>query len=127
MDKVKFGVLASGILGIVGCFLPHISDGDFSFTFWGLRDLIGTEHVVMVLGAYAVAALIGLFAVVKPPMYRWQAILSGGALGFVVYKFRGGFSDLITQGPIGAKLMGIAAITGIVFSVLSLVKPEDRK
>lgn len=125
MNNLKFGVLACGLLGLVGCFLPMISEGGLSFTFFDMRKADAAQ-TFMVMGGYAVGLAMGAMGAAKG-MQRWQGIVAALGFVFVVFKFRGGFLDLITHGAIGAKLMGIAAVAGLVFSILTVVKPEPAK
>jgi hypothetical protein len=125
MNNLKFGVLACGLLGLVGCFLPMISEAGLSFTFFDLRKADAAQ-TFMVMGGYAIALAMGAMGAAKG-MQRWQSIVAIVGFAFVVFKFRGGFIDLITHGAIGAKLMGIAAIAGLVFAILTAVKPEPAK
>ena len=80
----------------------------------------------MVMGGYAVALAMGAMGAAKG-MQRWQSIVAIVGFAFVVFKFRGGFIDLITHGAIGAKLMGIGAVAGLVFAILTAAKPEPAK
>jgi hypothetical protein len=141
MNNLKFGVLACGLLGLIGCFLPMVSEGPVSFSFWKLPELLkamgapdsGRTQVLITMAGYAAAAVAGLIAVVKPPMQRWQGVLALVGFALVLIKLRaglgtgGGFVDLLKHGAIGAKLMCIAPILGVVVSILSLAKPETAR
>jgi hypothetical protein len=125
MNNLKFGVLACGLLGLIGCFLPMISAEGLSMSFFDLRK-IDAAQTFMVMGGYAVALAMGAMGAAKG-MQRWQSIVAIVGFAFVVFKFRGGFIDLITHGAIGAKLMGIGAVAGLVFAILTAAKPEPAK
>lgn len=127
MNNLKFGVLACGLLGIIGCFLPMVSAGGQSISFFSMKELIGSGQVFMVMGGYAAGLAMGAMAAAKPPMQRWQGIVAILGFGFVMFKMRDGFMKLITDGAIGAKLMGISAIAGLVFAILCVAKPETAK
>ena len=127
MNNLKFGVLACGLLGIIGCFLPMVSAGGQSISFFSMKELIGSGQVFMVMGGYAAGLAMGAMAAAKPPMQRWQGIVAIVGFAFVVFKMRDGFMKLITDGAIGAKLMGISAIAGLVFAILCVAKPETAK
>jgi hypothetical protein len=120
-------VLACGLLGIIGCFLPMVSAGGQSISFFSMKELMGAGQVYMVMGGYAAGLAMGAMAAAKPPMLRWQGIVAILGFAFVMFKMRDGFMKLITDGAIGAKLMGISAIAGLVFAILCVAKPETAK
>lgn len=126
MNNIKFGVLASGLIGLIACFLPLASGEGISMSWWDLHN-VDMVQTMLVMAGFGLGLAMGAMAAAKPPMLRWQAIVALLGFAYVVFKFRGGFLDLITHGAIGAKLMGIAAIAGIVFSGLCLAKPEGSK
>lgn len=128
MNNLKFGVLACGLLGLIGCFLPMISFGDQSISLWKLREAPGgSSQVYMTMLAFIVPLVMGAMAAAKPPMQRWQAIVALIFFGFGFVKLREGFFKLITDGAIGAKLMAISVIAGVVFAILCIAKPEQAK
>ena len=123
MNNLKYGVLACGLLGLIGCFLPQISGGP---SFFAYRELIGSGQVFMVMAGFAVPLAMGAMGAAKG-MQRWQSIVAIIGFAFVVFKMREGFLKLITDGGIGAKLMGIGAAAGLVFAIITVVKPEPAK
>jgi hypothetical protein len=128
VNNLKFGVLACGLIGLIACFLPFVSFGDQSFSFFKMREAPGgASQVFMTMAGYVLALVMGAMAAAKPPMQRWQGIVA--ALGFlwVCFKMRDGFMKLITDGAIGAKLMAISALAGLVVSILCVAKPETAK
>ncbi|MDB4955315.1 MAG: hypothetical protein JWO36_2884 [Myxococcales bacterium] len=127
MNNLKLGVLVSGVVGLIGCFLPFISGGGESISFWGMKELAGSGQIFVTMAGYVLGAVMGAMAVAKPPMQRWQAIVATLGFAFVGFKMRDGFLKLITDGAIGAKLMAIAVLAGLVFSVLCIAKPEATK
>ena len=128
MNNLKFGVLAFGLLGLIGCFLPFISFGDQSFSFFKMREAPGgASQVFMTMAGYVAPLVMGAMAAAKPPMQRWQGIVAIVGFAWVVFKMRDGFMKLITDGAIGAKLMGISAIAGLVVAILCVAKPETAK
>ena len=122
MDNLKYGVLVSGLVGIVACFLPYAP----GITFWSGSETDMTARL-LVLGPFAVGLLMAVIAVVKRPMLRLQSIIAAMAFGFVVFRLRDGFVDLIKNGGIGAKLMAISAVTGILFSIACVAKADMRR
>jgi hypothetical protein len=127
VNNLKFGVLVCGLLGVIGCFLPMQSFGGKSISFWDYKELMGSGQIFMVMGGYAAGLVMGVLAAAKPPMLRWQGIVAIVGFAFVVFKMRDGFLKLITDMAIGGKLMGIAALGGLVFSILCVAKPETAK
>lgn len=126
MNNLKIGVLASGLIGLIACFLPLASGEGMSVSFWDMHN-VDMAQTLMVMVGYGAGLAMGAMAMAKPPMQRWQAIVAAVGFGFVLFKFRGGLIDLITHGAIGAKLMGLAAIVGLVCSVLCAAKPDAAK
>jgi hypothetical protein len=126
VNNIKFGVLVGGLLGLIGCFLPYISEAGLSMSFFGIREL-GAGQVYMTMAGFVITLVMGVMAAAKPPMLRWQAIVAALGSAFVLFKLRGAVIDGITHGAIGAKLMSIGAIVGLVFAVLAAAKPEAAK
>jgi len=116
MDQLKFGVLLSGIAGLVGCFLPIVSGGP---SLWDVHT-VDMAQVLMVLVPLALASLLGVVAVARPPMLRWQGLVAATCFGFVLFKMRDGLMETIKHGGLGGRLLTIAPIAGLVFSILSL-------
>ena len=128
MNNLKIGVLACGLLGLIGCFLPMVTFGDQSISLWKLREAPGgSGQVFMTMAGYVAALVMGAMAAAKPPMQRWQGIVAIVSFAWVIFKLREGFMKLITDGAIGAKLMGISALAGLVFAILCVAKPEQAK
>lgn len=130
MKNIKFAVLACGVLGLIGCFLPLASGGGHSISFFDLHKLGGEMggggvQVYLVMAGYALAAVMGAMGAAKG-FKRPQGIAALIGFAFVIFKFRGGFTDLM-KGAIGAKFMFIACIAGVVVSAIALAKPEDGK
>ncbi len=128
MNNLKFGVLVCGLLGLIGCFLPMVSFGGESISFFKMRELPGgSSQVFMTMAGFVAALVMGAMSAAKPPMQRWQGIVSIVGFAWVMFKLRDGFMKFITDGAIGAKLMGISAIAGLVFAILCVAKPEQAK
>ena len=128
MNNLKFGVLACGLIGLIACFLPMVAFGDQSISFFKLREMPGGgSQVYMTMAGYIAALVMGAMAAAKPPMLRWQGIVSIVGFAFVIFKLRDGFLKLITDGAIGAKLMGISALAGLVIAIICVAKPETAK
>jgi hypothetical protein len=125
VKNIKFAVLACGVLGLIGCFLPMVSAEGMHFSFWDAHKAPDGVQVYLVMAGYALAAVMGAMGAAKG-FKRPQGIASLIGFAFVIFKFRGGFMDLL-KAAIGAKLMFIAALAGVVVSVIALAKPEDGK
>jgi len=119
MDNLKFGVVLSGLVGLIACFLPL---GVGVTSFWSMR-IHAPADAWMTLFAYAVGFVVPALALLKPPIVRWQALVSALAFAFVLIKLRSVIGVFITDGNIGAKLMVVAPILGLVFSILCVLKP----
>lgn len=128
MNNLKYGALIFGLLGALGAFLPFVVLSGESLTFFGLRTLPGGPvQVFPTLAGFVVPLVIAAIAIARPPMLRWQAIVCGAGFGYVIFKLRDGFTKLITDGAIGAKLMAISALAGLVIAILCVAKPETAK
>jgi len=127
VKNLKFGVLAFGVLGLIACFLPLVKMGDVSMSLWDAHK----GAAAMVFGTmvgFALAAVAGVLGAVKPPFGKPQAGIA--LVGFIVamtmmtdkkpWKVFDGFS-----GAIGAKLLVLSAILGLVVSIVALVKSEE--
>ena len=101
-----------GLLGLVGCFLPIA----FSISLFDARHGDALQ-VYLILAAFAVPMFLGL----ADKLYPAASLISAACFGYVLWKFGlGGTKDIILDGAIGGKLMGISAIAGIVTSLGSL-------
>jgi hypothetical protein len=132
VNNLKFGVLVCGLLGLIGCFLPFVSAGGMSISFFKFRELPGQGGLVYItMAGYLAAAVMGALAVAKAPMQRWQPIVALVGFGLVFLKLRegggGGFMKMLTEGAIGAKMMWVGLVAGIVVSILAIAKPEQAK
>jgi hypothetical protein len=104
-----------GLLGLVGCFLPLI--GSISMFDFREADAIA---VYLLIGAF-LAPMIAGFA----DKTAVASAVGTVGFGYVLYKF--GFStlDLVLDGGIGGKMMGVAAVAGFACSLLGFA--EQRK
>lgn len=116
MDKLKFGVLGAGALGVVAAFLPIV--GGVS-----LFDLLGLAagQVILTLAGYVIGLVLGVLALSKGFNRTFAIIATGGfALSFI--KTLDAFG-----GEIGGKLLFVAAIVGLGCSIGLIVKPEESQ
>jgi len=129
VNNIKFGVLACGLIGLIAVFLPWVSFMGHSASLWSARAGGEGAQVYMVMVGFLAPLVMGIMAVAKPPAQRWQWIVSLIGFAFVLFKLRSGLPTDIFKAPfgIGAKLMGLGAIAGLVFSIITLAKPETAK
>ena len=135
MKQTKFVIIAAGILGVVACFLPYFSEGPISVSMWDFREMPagttglinGPKQVYIALGLFAIPALLAATALAS----RLQRALAGIAAGSFLLAFtlelvRKGMTG---EGPIhtalGGKLVFLAALVGLVASVVAVAKPEE--
>ena len=126
MKFLKYALLMCGLAGAAGCFLPFIPGETASYSFWGLRFLQGNIEVFLVVAAYGATALVGLAAIVHPPMTRFHALLALGGYGWIIYKIRGRIDQELFAKAIGGKLMAVALVAGLLVCLAALVKPDSR-
>lgn len=103
-----------GLVGLVGCFLPLVA----GISLFDLRAFDGAP-VYMVMAAFAVPMFLGL-AGKLPAAAKAGAVACFGYLVFV--KFGLDTFDLVIHGAIGAKMMGVAAVGGLVTSLGSFAE-----
>ena len=135
MKHTKFVIIAAGVLGIVACFLPYISEGPISLSMWDFREMPagntglinGPKQVYLALGLFAIPALLAATALAG----RLQRTLAGIALGSFALTFA---LELVRKGmtgeggvstALGGKLVFLAALVGFVSSLVAVVKPEE--
>jgi hypothetical protein len=134
MKNLKFAIIASGVLGIIACFLPYISEGPISASLWDLHKmpagneglLNGPKQVYLVLGLFGIAALVAATAAAS----KLQRAIAGIAAGSFLLTFacelvrKGMTGDHGVSTAIGGKLLFVAAAAGLVTSIVATVKPE---
>jgi uncharacterized YccA/Bax inhibitor family protein len=55
---------------------------------------------------------------------RWQGIVATIAFLLAFVNMREGFFKLLTEGAVGAKLIFIGVLGGLIVSIMATVKPE---
>ncbi len=135
MKQTKFVIIAAGVLGILACFLPYISQGPISMSMWdfhkfpaGNSGLInGPKQVYLALAMFAIPALLAATALAS----KLQRALAGVAAVSFLATFA---LELVRKGmsgehgvstAIGGKLVFLAALVGLVASIVALAKPEE--
>ena len=114
VKNIKFGILLFGVLGIVGAFLPFMA-GVSLFDMKGVPGAAGQVYLTM--GVFVVGVVIGVLALKR--LARWHGIVGALVFALGVVKNRGNM-----DGAIGAKLMLVAALGGLVCCIIAAVKPE---
>jgi hypothetical protein len=117
MDKLKYGVLVSALAGLVGCFLPIMSDLG---TFWDLRK-VDQVQTLLVMAGYVLPLVVAVLSIVRPPILRIHAILATFGFIWTVTKLRDNIAELVKAGAIGGRLMTIAPMVGLLFAIGALV------
>ena len=124
MKNLKYGILGLGVLGLLACFLPFISFGDQSMSLFGMRKGAAGQ-VFLTMGGFIVAAVMGGMGLKQ--LLKWQAGAAAAGFAFVIFKMRDGLTDVF-KAPfgIGAKLIVLSAVAGLVVSILAAVKGTDE-
>lgn len=120
MQNLKFGVVACGLLGLLGCFLPLMA----GVTFFDTRHFDPASFYITAAG-YGAAIVMGGLGISKG-MQRWMSVIAIVGFSVVVLRMRGEVVDLLKSG-IGGKLMGVGALAGLAFAILTTIKPEPVK
>jgi hypothetical protein len=118
VKNLKFGILVFGLLGLIGAFLPFVEFAGKSISLWDLKEA-DAGQVYLTMGAFLVPLVIGALAVAKGPAMRWHGIVAAAGFALAVVKNRENM-----EGAIGAKLMLISAVVGLVVAIMVAAKPE---
>lgn len=102
-----------GLVGLVGCFLPIA----LGMSLFDARAFDGWL-VFSVMAAFAIPMGLGLADKLQPA----ASLAATACFGYILYKFGFDVKDLILDGGIGGKAMGICAIAGFVTSIGSLAE-----
>jgi len=113
---VKRPIAILGLVGLIGCFLPlglGISFFDIHHVAW--------MPVILMLAAFALPTFVGFNS--TDPAAALAGVLG---FGYVVFRYNTDLLDLVIHADIGGKMMGIAAIGGLLASFATFVKPTQR-
>jgi len=114
LAAMKRPIALFALVGLVGCFLP-LGAG---ISFFDLRHLDWLP-VVLMTAAFALPLIAGLISGAS----NMGAALAGLlGFGYVAFKFGTGLWDLTIHADIGGKMMGVAAVGGLVSSLLALAE-----
>jgi hypothetical protein len=137
MKQLKIVIAAAGLIGIIAAFLPYISLGGHSMTFWDFHKMPGSEmagllkgpkQVYVAFACFAVPLVLGLIAMAG----RMTRAIGGVSAVFFLAAFgpegvRKGLmgGDGIST-AIGGKLLFLAALVGLVAAIAAIAKPEAK-
>jgi hypothetical protein len=121
MKNLKLLILAFGALGLAS-FAMELEQ--LKFLLAHLLDH-GGAGLILIAG-FVLPTLIGLMALVRPPMEIWQGGACLAGFGAIAIKIRvwelvPRFPDL----PLSGQLVIVAIVGGVVVSALSIAKPES--
>lgn len=138
MKPIKIVMAAAGVLGLLAVFvLPYISAEGMSLKFWDFRAmpeglasglLNGPKQVYVAIVGFLVVLGAGGFGLMNKRLPRGAAI--AGAVGCLLCLATEGVRKGLMGGgegmstAIGGKLLFLAAVTGLVASIIGAVKPE---
>jgi hypothetical protein len=121
MDNIKYAILGCGVIGLLGIFLPMVSMGGQSISFWDVRAF-DAARVYLVMAGFLAPAVMGAMSL-KGGILKWQAGVAIAGFGLCVVKLRPWGE--VFGGAIGAKLMVIGAFLGLIAAVVAIVKPSN--
>jgi hypothetical protein len=104
-------ILAFGVLGLLGCFLP-IGHG---LSLFDLR--VFDWHVWLVVFAFAMPTYVGLS---KTEGDLAASLVGTISFGYLFYRFFGHVFDLAFHGSIGGLCIAVATVLGLASSLLAL-------
>lgn len=139
MKPIKIVVAVAAVLGLLATFaLPYISVEGLSMKFWDFRSmpegltsglLNGPKQVYVALVGFLMMGAVAVHAIVNGRFARWAGIVGafGGLFAFATEGVRKGLSGAEGMSTaIGGKLLFIAALVGLVASIVGAVKPESK-
>jgi peptidoglycan/LPS O-acetylase OafA/YrhL len=121
MKEIKFAIAGLAVLGIIGAFLPIVSEGPLKMSLWDVRAFDAGQFW-LTMGGLIVALLMAGLAVVTGALTRWQAVVATLGFALAAIKVRDGL-----EWAIGGKLMLLAAAVGLVVALVGAVKPEPQR
>jgi hypothetical protein len=134
MKNLKFAILASGVLGLIACFLPYVSEGPMSLSLWDFHKmpagneglLNGPKQVYLALGLFGIPAVLAAISAASKMQRALAGVAAGSFLLVFALKFvRNGLSGIEgVSTAFGGKLLFIAAVAGLVSAIAATVKPE---
>jgi hypothetical protein len=137
MKATKIVLTVAGLVGLLSIFaLPYMSGEIGSLKYWEFREmpsslmtglLNGPKQVYVALICFLVPTLLGALALATKQLARWQAIVST-VFFLVAFGPEGVRKGLIgaegVSTAIGGKLLFLAALIGLITSIVGIAKPE---
>ena len=125
MKQVKIAVAALGAVGLVAIFLPYVSAGGESASFWKLAKMGDVAiQAYMALVGFGLAAAMGIIGLTKGGMTRVHGIVA--TVGFGLAIVPEGVRKGMDFNGIGGKLLLICAAVGLVAGIVAIAKPEKN-
>lgn len=121
MKNLKFAIAGLAVLGIIGAFLPIVSEGPMKISLWDVRAFDAGQFW-LTMGGLIVALVMAGLAVARGAMARWQAVVATLGFALAALSVRDGM-----EWAIGGKLMLLAAAIGLVVALVGAVKPEPQR
>lgn len=121
MKNLKFAIAGLAVLGIIGAFLPIVSEGPMKISLWDVRAFDAGQFW-LTMGGLIVALVMAGLAVARGAMARWQAVVATLGFALAALTVRDGM-----EWAIGGKLMLLAAAIGLVVALVGAVKPEPQR
>jgi hypothetical protein len=140
MKPIKIVVAIAAVLGLLATFvLPYISASGMSLKFWDFHSmpsgfatglLNGPKQVYVAIVGFLLMGSVAMHAIVNGRFARWAGIVGavGGLFALATEGVRKGLTGAEGMSTaIGGKLLFIAAIVGLVASIIGAVKPETGR
>jgi hypothetical protein len=135
MKQTKFVILAAGLLGIIACFLPFVSEGPISLSIWDFRKMPeansglinGPKQVYLAFALFGIPALLAATALASKLQRALAGVAAAGfGLTFALELVRKGMTgEAGMSTAIGGKLLFLSALVGLVASIVAVAKPEE--
>jgi hypothetical protein len=112
---MRKAIAGFALLGLVGCFLPLIG----SISMFDIREADALA-VYLLIAAFLAPMIAGLSDKIGV-----AAAVGTIGFGYVLYKFGFNTLDLVLEGGIGGKMMGVAAVAGFACSLLGFAERKQ--
>jgi hypothetical protein len=121
--KLPVAIVVLAGVTLVALFLPvaHGAPGWFAMA-WATRRI---NAILLVLGA-GVPLAMGIWALIRRPLLRWQAIAAAGGFGIVFLKvqvYRG--LTRVLDAPASMQILTVTVLAGLVTTAIATVIAPD--